>query len=164
MPVEAGDVDRVAALAAEIWYEHYPAIITLAQIAYMLGERYAAGRLYDELARPGIWWDKLLIDGGLRGFSSYFLAQRPATMKLDKLYVHASCRRRGLGGMLIARAIDEARRQGCSRLELAVNKHNTLAIQAYRKHGFEVADAVVKDIGGGFVMDDYVMEIQVTGG
>ena len=156
------DVDRVAALAAEIWYEHYPAIITRAQIAYMLAERYAAPRLHAELAQPGIWWDKLLVDDEMCGFSSYFLAERPATMKLDKLYVHASCRRLGLGGMLIARAAGEARRQGCQRLELAVNKRNALAIQAYLKHGFRVAQAVVKDIGSGFVMDDYVMELQLN--
>ena len=31
------------------------------------------------------------------------------------------------------------------------------AIAAYRKHGFEVRDSIVKAIGGGFVMDDYIM-------
>ena len=41
---------------------------------------------------------------------------------------------------------------------LAVNKHNFNAIAAYRKHGFIVREAVVKEIGGGFVMDDYIME------
>jgi ribosomal protein S18 acetylase RimI-like enzyme len=40
---------------------------------------------------------------------------------------------------------------------LAVNKSNRSAISAYLKHGFRVGDAVVKDIGGGFVMDDYIM-------
>ena len=41
---------------------------------------------------------------------------------------------------------------------LAVNKNNATAIAAYLKHGFRIADAVVKEIGGGFVMDDYIME------
>jgi diamine N-acetyltransferase len=41
---------------------------------------------------------------------------------------------------------------------LAVNKRNVNAINAYLKHGFRIAEAVVKEIGGGFVMDDYVME------
>ena len=56
-----------------------------------------------------------------------------------------------------------ARAQGCSRLVLAVNKNNRSAIAAYLKHGFRIADAVVKDIGGGFVMDDYIMVKPVTG-
>jgi len=44
---------------------------------------------------------------------------------------------------------------------LAVNKRNASAIAAYRKYGFRIVDAIVKEIGGGFVMDDYIMEIQV---
>jgi ribosomal protein S18 acetylase RimI-like enzyme len=38
-----------------------------------------------------------------------------------------------------------------------VNRNNHNAIGAYRKHGFQVRASQVKDIGGGFVMDDYVM-------
>jgi ribosomal protein S18 acetylase RimI-like enzyme len=59
--------------------------------------------------------------------------------------------------MLIDRALAEARRQGCRRLVLAVNKNNATAIAAYLKHGFRVVESVVKEIGGGFVMDDHIM-------
>jgi hypothetical protein len=44
---------------------------------------------------------------------------------------------------------------------LAVNKRNENAIAAYAKHGFAIVESVVKDIGGGFVMDDYVMSMHV---
>jgi ribosomal protein S18 acetylase RimI-like enzyme len=84
-------------------------------------------------------------------------------MKLDKLYVHPRLQRHGYGGMMIARAGEVARSGGCSRLVLAVNKNNRSAIAAYLKHGFSIARSVVKDIGGGFVMDDYVMEKSVMG-
>jgi ribosomal protein S18 acetylase RimI-like enzyme len=50
-----------------------------------------------------------------------------------------------------------ARELGCSAMMLAVNKNNRNAIAAYRKHGFHIDSSVVKDIGGGFVMDDYLM-------
>lgn len=152
------DVERMAALAAEIWHDHYTAIIGAAQIEYMLKQRYAPEFVRAELGRNDIWWDKLMVGEELCGFSSCLLGAEPGTVKLDKLYVRSRCQRRGYGGMLIARAVDEARRQGCARLVLAVNKNNATAIGAYLKHGFRVADAVVKDIGGGFVMDDYIME------
>jgi RimJ/RimL family protein N-acetyltransferase len=42
-------------------------------------------------------------------------------------------------------------------LILNVNKQNLRAIRAYERNGFFVREAVVVDIGGGFVMDDYVM-------
>src|SRR6185295_16266376 len=58
-PLAADDVEAIAALAAEIWHHHYPAIITPAQIDYMLQQRYAPALVRAELGRDGIWWDKL---------------------------------------------------------------------------------------------------------
>jgi ribosomal protein S18 acetylase RimI-like enzyme len=160
----AGDVEQLYALAREIWYAHYSAIITAAQIEYMLGQRYNSDVVLAELRSDGMWWDKLIVAGGMAGFASYFLSGVPGEMKLDKLYVHPRLQRRGYGGMMIARAGEVAHSRGCSRLVLAVNKNNRSAIAAYLKHGFCIANAVMKDIGGGFIMDDYIMVKPVTGG
>ena len=46
---------------------------------------------------------------------------------------------------------------------LSVNKRNAKAIAAYHRNGFVIAESVVTDIGGGFVMDDYVMAKELTG-
>jgi RimJ/RimL family protein N-acetyltransferase len=51
----------------------------------------------------------------------------------------------------------EVRAAGAHRLILYVNKRNAKAIAAYQRNGFVIAESVVTDIGGGFVMDDYVM-------
>ena len=163
-PVAPEDVERLAGLAREIWYAHYSAIISAAQIEYMLGQRYNSDVVLAELRSDGMWWDKLTVAGGMAGFASYFLTGVPGEMKLDKLYVHPRLQRRGYGGMMIARAGEVARSSGCRRLVLTVNKNNHSAIAAYLKHGFRIADAVMKDIGGGFVMDDYLMVKPVTGG
>lgn len=157
LPVEPGDVERISALAAEIWRRHYSSIISAAQIEYMLNQRYKPQIIRVELLRHDLWWDKLLVGDAIIGFASYFLTAQPGEMKLDKLYVHQDHQREGYGGMLIAHACLRARVQGCSRLTLAVNKNNRIAISAYRKHGFQVSTGVVQDIGGGFVMDDYIM-------
>ena len=157
-PLASADVEQMAALAREIWHDHYPAIISIAQIDYMLEQRYSPAVVRAELARRDIWWDKLMAGEELHAFSSYLLTGEPGTMKLDKLYVRTSSQRRGYGAMLIDRALSQARRQACLRLQLAVNKNNAAAIAAYLKHGFRIADAVVKEIGGGFIMDDYIME------
>ena len=162
-PVGAADVETLVALAREIWRAHYPSIIGTAQIEYMLAQRYDPQVVCGELGRDGIWWDKLMAAEEMAGFASYFLTGVPGEMKLDKLYVHPRHQRRGYGGRMIARACEAARSRDCGRLVLAVNKGNRGAIDAYLKHGFRVAGAVVKDIGGGFVMDDYIMEKPVTG-
>ena len=162
-PVEPGDAEAIAALAREIWLAHYTGIIGIEQIEYMLRQRYEPALIRAELQRDGLWWDKLLLGGGIVGFSSCFLTGEPGEMKLDKLYVRQDCQRRGYGGRLIGRAVAVAREEGCSRLVLAVNRNNSSAIAAYGKHGFSIRDTVVKDIGGGFVMDDYIMEKAVRG-
>jgi len=157
-PLVAADVERLVALAREIWYAHYPGIVSEAQIEYMLAQRYDPRLIRAELERSDVWWDKLMIGDEMAGFASCFLGGAAGEMKLDKLYVHQRHQRQGYGGLLIARTVEVARSQGCSRLTLAVNKGNRAAIASYLKHGFRITDAVVKDIGGGFVMDDYVME------
>ncbi len=61
-------------------------------------------------------------------------------MKLDKLYVHHDHQRKGYGGMLLDRVLGIARAHGCTTLMLAVNKRNRIAIAAYTKYGFRVAE------------------------
>ena len=156
-PLAVGDVDRLCALAAEIWRRHYADIIGAAQIEYMLAQRYNRPLLREELQRGDLWWDQLLVAGRMAGFASYFLGGNAGEMKLDKLYMHHDHQRKGYGGMLLDRAFSIARAYGCGTLVLAVNKHNRNAIAAYEKYGFSIAKSVVTDIGGGFVMDDYVM-------
>jgi ribosomal protein S18 acetylase RimI-like enzyme len=162
LPVEPADVEELGALARVIWLAHYSSIIGIAQIDYMLEERYAPEVILEELTRNGLWWDKLLVNGAMAGFASYFLVEGGA-MKLDKIYVHPAHQRNGHGGRLIGRALAAAAAHRCATLMLAVNKNNRQAIEAYLKHGFTIAESVVKDIGGGFVMDDYIMVREVAG-
>ena len=156
-PLRQEEVEALCALAAEIWRHHYPAIIGGAQTEYMLAQRYTPAVVRAELASDTICWDVLREDGAMVAFASTIRGEAAGELKLDKLYVHPSRQRQGCGAMLIAHALERAGRDGNGRLILAVNKRNVNAIAAYRKHGFEVREAVVKEIGGGFVMDDYVM-------
>jgi diamine N-acetyltransferase len=152
------DAAAISALAREIWYPHYSAIISRAQIEYMLEQRYDPQIIRAELEGGDAWWDKLLVNGRMIGFTSCFLTGKAGEMKLDKLYVHHDHQRKGYGRMLLDRVLGIARAHGCTTLILAVNKHNYNAIAAYDKYGFRIAESVVKDIGGGFVMDDYIMQ------
>jgi len=155
-PLAAGEVEALAALAREIWLAHYPPIIGAAQTEYMLAQRYAPQVVREELGRDDLWWDVLTRGGRMIAFASSFVLDE-RTLKLDKLYVHPNDQRRGYGGLLISHVAQRAAGRALERIVLAVNKHNASAIGAYRRHGFDIVDAIVKDIGGGFVMDDYVM-------
>jgi ribosomal protein S18 acetylase RimI-like enzyme len=154
--LRASDVEALCDLAREIWRAHYPAIIGEAQTEYMLARRYAPALVRAELERDEISWMLAREGDAMIAFASCVLEQ-PGELKLDKLYVHPSRQRSGLGALLLAHVCERARALGLDTVTLAVNKHNCSAIAAYRKYGFNIRAAVVKDIGGGFVMDDYVM-------
>lgn len=151
------EIAALAALARDIWRAHYPDIISVAQIEYMLDERYSEAVIRAEFARGDVWWDVLLIDGQIMGYTSYFHSDAADTIKIDKLYLHPGVQRQGYGGALIGHIAQRMAPQGCKRLTLAVNRHNKTAIAAYFKNGFRIADTSLKKIGGGFWMDDYIM-------
>ena len=162
-PVCDADIAPICALAREIWLQHYPGIITVKQIEYMLAQRYSPDAIRAQLQAGEAWWDKLEVRGDLCGFASYERGSRARTMKLDKLYVHQLVRGKGYGAALIDHVARAARRQGMDALTLQVNKTNHGSVAAYLRTGFVVVNTVKVDIGNGFFMDDYLMEKDVRG-
>ncbi len=149
------EVESLQTLAQHIWRTCYPAIISHAQIDYMLAQRYTPALLRQQRAQG----DPVFVarDGArLVGFAHACLTEE-GRCKLDKLYVSPERQRQGVGSRLLTEVQAFARRQGCATLFLRVNKHNGAALAAYRKHGFVIQTALTEDIGGGFVMDDYLM-------
>jgi ribosomal protein S18 acetylase RimI-like enzyme len=160
-PAGVEHLAEIAALARIIWRAHYPGIISSTQIEYMLERMYNVEAMARELGN-GVVYERLLVSGKLRGFSSFGPAPDATELKLHKLYIHPNAQRQGLGGMLLQRVEEAARERGLQHVVLAVNKQNAKAIAAYRKHGFAIRESVMADIGGGFVMDDYVMAKRVS--
>jgi GNAT superfamily N-acetyltransferase len=159
---EAG-LPAISELAGVIWRACYPGIITMEQIDYMLARMYPLDVLRDEIRSQGIRYDQLLVDGKLAGFASYGPTSEPGVMKLHKLYLLPELHGCGLGSRLLQHVEGEVRTGGARRLILSVNKRNAKAITAYKRNGFVIAESVVTDIGGGFVMDDYIMAKELAG-
>jgi ribosomal protein S18 acetylase RimI-like enzyme len=150
------DVDAVSALARVVWQATYPALISQAQIDAMLADRYAPQRIRDQLDDPRhAWWVARQAEV-LTGFGHALLDETGC--KLDKLYVHPDHQRRSIGAALLRDIEAWARAQQARRLWLQVNRGNAQAIRAYEKYGFRVVESRVFELGGGFVMDDHVME------
>lgn len=153
----AEDIPTVQRLAQAIWNQHYLGIITREQIDYMLALGYSAQALSRFLHDDGAGLALANVDGMPVGFAAWYRSGEPATSKLDKLYVLKEQQGRGIGRRLIEHVESAARADGATILMLNVNRHNSGSIAAYERCGFSVRDAVVVDIGQGYVMDDYVM-------
>jgi ribosomal protein S18 acetylase RimI-like enzyme len=147
--------EALVELAGHIWRSCYPGIISTGQIEYMLAQRYKPGLVKQLIARGDLWLGAQAGDE-LIGFAHGHPLQ-DGDYKLDKLYVHPDWQRHGIGGKLIGEVERHAREHRCTRLLLRVNRQNQRAIDAYLKPGFTVATIIMEDIGGGYVMDDYVM-------
>lgn len=155
------DIEPVIDLARRIWVAHYVPIVGGAQVEYMLALRFTEENLSRYLGAADRWFDVLGCGGQLQGYCSYSLSGGPSTepeLKLEQLYLLAELRGRGLGGLMLRHVTDRAVALGCASVALQVNKRNTGSIAFYERSGFSVREAAHFDIGGGFVMDDYVME------
>ena len=151
------DLPAISKLAGVIWRACYPGIISSAQIDYMLEWMYALDTMREEIQSQGIRYDRLLAGNEFVGFASCGSTEKPAVFKLHKIYLHPAWQGQGFGSLLLQHCEREASQLGAGRLILNVNKRNAKAIAAYQRNGFVIAESVVTDIGGGFVMDDYVM-------
>lgn len=149
------DVDAVSELAARIWREHYvPDIVTAEQIEYML-PIVASAQWFRETLKTGrskVW---LLFSGN--ALAGYIAVKPEGTgyWFIDKLYVDIGLQRGGLGRTLLEHA---ERQLSPAKMILRVNRKNFVAVNFYFKHGFTITRTDEKDIGGGFVMDDFIME------
>ena len=155
-PVDAADIEPLRTLAQTIWQATYPSLISQAQIDYMLANRYGAPLIREQLDdREQAWRLAKWADNPV-GFAHARLEER--FCKLDKLYVHPDFQRRGIGLALLNEIKTFAVTQRATKFFLQVNRGNHAAIAAYQRYGFTIREACVFDIGGGFVMDDFVME------
>jgi ribosomal protein S18 acetylase RimI-like enzyme len=157
LPASETDLPAIARLAGEIWRAHYPGIISTDQIEYMLAKMYSLETLREEICLRAIRYERLLAGEEMAGFAAFGPTEQPELFKLHKIYLHPAWQGRGLGSLLLRHCEREARKLGANRLLLTVNKQNTKAMAVYQRNGFAITDSVRTDIGGGFVMDDYVM-------
>jgi ribosomal protein S18 acetylase RimI-like enzyme len=155
------EIPALRQMAHDIWHAHYPGIITTAQIDYMLQRMFAPDVLRAELSGK-VQWEFSWHEGRRVGFLSLLPEANTHRLKLSKLYLLPEFHGRGLGQEMLARVKTCARTAGARQVHLTVNKQNAIAIRAYQKAGFQITGEMVADIGGGYVMDDFLMAWEVS--
>lgn len=138
-------LEIIERLAKEIWNECYSDILSKEQIDYMLNKFLTVDAMKKY---PNMHY--VLID---EGFYAYEI--NSDHLFLSKLYLKKEFR-----GKKIAKKIINSLLEYKLPIILTVNKNNQ-AYYAYLKMGFKVIDSVISDIGNGYVMDDYIMKLDV---
>lgn len=149
-------IDVIAGLAHEIWYEYYVPLIGRAQVDYMVAKFQSSEAMQQQL-HDGYEYFMTEREGRLIGYCAIQARPEESSLFLSKLYLLRDARGGGTGRVCMEFIEQLARRRGLRLLWLTVNKGNP-AVQAYERLGFRIAADLLIDIGGGFVMDDFRME------
>lgn len=154
------DLQVISDLAEEIWPQVYNEYLSEAQLRYMLDLMYNKGELLAQLQQG---YTFLIAEDGSKdvGFACSSLEDPlTQTYKLHKLYVLPEMHGKGVGKILINEIKNLAQRNGGKFLQLNVNRNNN-AKDFYLKGGFKIKETVDVNIGNGFFMNDYVMELEI---
>ena len=148
----------VSDLAYAIWPATYGEILSKAQLDYMLANFYAITNLENQMD-AGQVFELVFEDNNIIGFVSYeFNCKKTKLLKIHKIYLLPEKQGKGFGKFMIDKIVRIAKSNDQKGIFLNVNKYNKARF-FYEKLGFVVSKDEVIDIGNGYVMDDYVMEL-----
>ena len=158
---EASEADfpTIQHIAHQTWPVTFGAILSPAQVNYMLEWMYSLPSLQEQTAQKGHQFLLAKEENQALGFASYEVNYKgaPAT-KIHKIYILPNKQGKGIGKALIKSIGDSARDVGNQALLLNVNRYNA-AVQFYKHLGFGIIGEENIDIGQGFLMEDYIMKL-----
>lgn len=158
--VSKNQLSIIRDLAYQIWPNAYGEILSKEQLEYMLNLIYSIDSLEKQIDNGHTF---LLVEYGNQyvGFASYELNYENSNKaKIQKLYVLPQIQGKGIGKKLIDFIKENAIENKNLSIVLNVNRFNK-AKDFYKKYGFEITKEVKIDIGNDYIMDDYVMELQL---
>lgn len=152
------DIPAIQSIANAVWPLTYGAILPEGQVPYMLEMMYSKDALTTQMD-SGHSFLIAVSQGMPVGFASFGFTA-PQAVKLHKLYVLNNIQGKGIGKALFEKVVEMSRKHKATLLYLNVNKQNK-AYHFYLKTGFRVLREEIIDIGNGYVMDDYIMGIDL---
>ena len=154
------DVFIVNHLANEIWPHAYGGILSKDQLDYMLDWLYDINTLREKVQIGYLYY--LIKENGV---AKGYMALEPnypdaGFLRIHNIYVLPDQQKKGLGRAMMNHAIDIAFDLDLKRLHLNVNRFNK-ARDFYERLGFNVIGEEDIDIGKGYLMEDYIMELDL---
>lgn len=165
----AANIPLIRELTFAIWPQTYSSIISQQQIDYMLDMMYSPASLQKQMEEDGGTFIIVYDDKEPVAFASYAQLTEPGghpadyqteqqLWKLNKIYILPPQQGKGTGKFIINYIVVEIKSKGAKALQLQVNRENK-AKDFYKKLGFKIIQTADFDIGNGYFMNDYVMEL-----
>lgn len=156
------DIPLIQDLAKRSWENAYAEILSKEQMDYMLKTMYSEAEILEHLKKSNyhyflVFDEALNLFEGFLGYENHYENQ---TTKLHRIYLVPESKGKGLGKKTLGFLNEKVKESGDKRIILNVNKYNS-AKSFYESQGYKIYGDGVFDIGNGFVMDDYLMEIKL---
>ena len=158
--VKTEQLSIIQDLAYRIWPSTYGEILSKVQLDYMLDKFYNLNYLQNQLEN-GQHFILISNENVIVGFASYeFNFENSNKTKVHKIYVLPEIQGKGVGKILMDFIKNKAVKNTNSGLLLNVNRFNK-AITFYEKYGFVKNNSVDIEIGNGYLMQDYILELNL---
>lgn len=153
----AQQISALGACAKEIWNEYFITLISQAQIDYMVDKFQSPSALTKAIHEDHYTYYTVCDHEIPIAYCGIQVQNK--RLFLSKLYVKKAYRKQGISSLLMNRCIEYALQHHCDVIYLTCNKHNENSLAMYQHKGFVIVDAQETDIGNGFIMDDYILEL-----
>lgn len=157
---EYKDLQIVHELANKIWPSAYGDILASDQLDYMLWQIYSLSSLQNQFENLHHNFIIAFDERVPIGFASFSPKENNNIYKLHKIYVLPQQQGTGIGKLLLNHIIGLIKKSHASTLELNVNRYNKARL-FYEKLGFKIIAEEDIDIGNGYFMNDYIMQLDV---
>lgn len=161
-------IKEMSDFAGKIFFDYYDSQLPEGQASYMKDRFLSVSAIEDKVSEthdPKAIFEFVKDEETKEklGFVCYWI-QKDENNKdecyLDKYYLSESNRGKGLGKIIMDHLKIFCKENNLPHITLNVNKYNkTVAI--YEKLGFKKVRDEVNDIGSGYVMDDFVLRLEV---
>jgi GNAT superfamily N-acetyltransferase len=155
----ADDIPLIRELTFKVWPQTYAQLLTKEQIDYMLTMMYSEASLQKQIEEDCITFIIVYDEQIPVAFAAYNEV-KPQLWKLHKIYILQSQQGKGTGRFIIDYILTEIKIFKAAALQLQVKRDNP-AQQFYKKLGFEIIETADFDIGNGYFMKDYIMQLDL---
>lgn len=163
MPIRSlstSEMNIVQDLAHATWPDTFKEILSEDQIKYMLDWMYNLDTLEKQLNEGHLFFVYSENEKPLGFIGIELNSPKNNYLKIHKLYVLPQTQGKGIGKKLIDKAIEIAAGIGMETIRLNVNRFNN-AVSFYQHLGFQIVFEENIDIGNGFLMEDYVLDLEI---
>ncbi len=155
------DFITIQQIAYQSWQPTYGAILSQEQIAYMLDLMYSTNALNINFTQKNYCF--LLINEfetplGFASYQHHYLDTN--STRLHKLYLLPAAKGKGLGKLMLEEVVKIAQAHNSDCISLNVNRFNKSYL-FYQKMGFEIVAEEDLEIGNGYLMEDFKMELKL---